>query len=69
MRVTGLVLAAGASSRLGRPKQLVEVGGRPLVVHAVDALLDGGVEEIVVVVVPTPSPSLRRFPTIRRFAP
>ncbi|MCB0871958.1 MAG: nucleotidyltransferase family protein [Actinobacteria bacterium] len=50
MRVTGLVLAAGASSRLGRPKQLVEVGGRPLVVHAVDALLDGGVEEIVVVV-------------------
>ncbi|MEZ5080328.1 MAG: nucleotidyltransferase family protein [Thermoleophilia bacterium] len=50
MRVTGLVLAAGASSRLGRTKQLVEVGGRSLVVHAVDALSDGGVEEIVVVV-------------------
>lgn len=36
--VTGVVLAAGASRRLGRPKQLVRVDGVPLVVQAVSAL-------------------------------
>ncbi|MGH2621836.1 MAG: selenium cofactor biosynthesis protein YqeC, partial [Anaerolineales bacterium] len=34
-RVAGIVLAAGGSSRLGHPKQVVEVRGRPLVWHAV----------------------------------
>lgn len=34
------VLAAGASRRLGRPKQLARWRGRPLVLHAVDIALD-----------------------------
>ncbi|RZS91686.1 molybdenum cofactor cytidylyltransferase [Motilibacter rhizosphaerae] len=37
MSVWALVLAAGASRRLGRPKQLEVVRGRPLLAHALDA--------------------------------
>jgi len=36
--VAGVVLAAGASRRLGRPKQLVEAAGVPLVVRTIRAL-------------------------------
>jgi molybdenum cofactor cytidylyltransferase len=43
------VLAAGASSRLGRPKQLLDLGGRPLLQHVLDASVASAVEEIVVV--------------------
>jgi molybdenum cofactor cytidylyltransferase len=35
-RVTGLVLAAGGSRRLGQPKQLLPYRGRPLLDHALD---------------------------------
>ena len=48
--ISGIVLAAGESSRFGSTKQLVEVDGKPLVVHAIDALRDAGVDEILVVV-------------------
>ncbi|MBJ7457089.1 MAG: nucleotidyltransferase family protein [Thermoleophilia bacterium] len=37
MCVTGIVLAAGRGSRMGAPKQLVPLGGRPLLQHVVDA--------------------------------
>jgi molybdenum cofactor cytidylyltransferase len=47
--ISGVVLAAGAGSRFGATKQLVELHGRPLVVHAIDALLQGGVGEVLVV--------------------
>ena len=47
--VTGIVLAAGTSSRLGQPKQLLELDGRPLLQHAVDAMEDSGLFDIVVV--------------------
>lgn len=46
----GLVLAAGESSRFGSPKQLVEVGGVPLVRRTV-ALAQGVCEGPVIVVV------------------
>jgi CTP:molybdopterin cytidylyltransferase MocA len=45
-----IVLAAGASSRLGQSKQLVAVDGRPLVVRAAEAALAGGLWPVVVVV-------------------
>jgi molybdenum cofactor cytidylyltransferase len=47
--ITGVVLAAGAGSRFGGTKQLADVEGEPLVLHAVDALREGGVDEILVV--------------------
>ena len=48
-RVAGIVLAAGASRRLGRPKQLLPIGGRPLLQHVVDAAAASSLAEIVIV--------------------
>ena len=47
--VAGLVLAAGASSRLGTPKQLVVHRGQPLVRRAVLALVEAGAQPAIVV--------------------
>jgi molybdenum cofactor cytidylyltransferase len=48
--VSGLLLAAGTSSRLGRPKQLEELDGIALVSRAVGALGESDVDEVVVIV-------------------
>lgn len=37
--IGGLILAAGGSRRFGSPKQLADLGGEPLLQHAIDALL------------------------------
>lgn len=44
-----VVLAAGASRRLGRSKQLLPFRGRPLVRGAVEAAMDAGARPLVVV--------------------
>jgi molybdenum cofactor cytidylyltransferase len=49
-RVAGLILAAGASSRLGRPKQLLDWGGRPLLRAAAETALAARLDPIIVVV-------------------
>lgn len=49
-RLSGVLLAAGASRRLGRPKQLLVWQGEPLVRRAARAALDAGVHELIVVV-------------------
>ena len=46
--VLGLVLAAGGSTRMGRPKQLAELDGRPLLAHVLAALADAPVDRVVV---------------------
>jgi molybdenum cofactor cytidylyltransferase len=47
--ISGVVLAAGIGSRFGGTKQIVVVEGRPLAQHAIDSLVEGGVDEIIVV--------------------
>ncbi len=45
-----IVLAAGGSTRMGQPKQLLEVGGRAMIARAVDAVLASGAFPVAVVV-------------------
>ncbi len=47
--VSGLILAAGASSRMGRPKQLLRIRGKTMVAQAAEAFMSAGISEIVVV--------------------
>ena len=48
--IAAVILAAGGSSRMGRPKQLLDWGGRPLVRAAAETALAARLDPIVVVV-------------------
>lgn len=48
--LSGVLLAAGASRRLGRPKQLLVWQGEALVRRAARAALEAGVDELITVV-------------------
>ena len=50
MRVVAIVTAAGSAERFGGKKLLTPIDGEPLLDHTIDALLDGGVSEVIVVV-------------------
>ena len=50
VRVAGIILAAGRSTRMGSPKQLLEIDGRPMIAHVIDTALATTLDEIVVVV-------------------
>jgi CTP:molybdopterin cytidylyltransferase MocA len=47
--VAGVLLAAGAGSRLGRPKALVVVGGQSMARRGITLLRDGGADPVIVV--------------------
>jgi CTP:molybdopterin cytidylyltransferase MocA len=47
--VAGLLLAAGAGSRMGRPKALVKLAGEPLDTRGVRLLREAGLDPVVVV--------------------
>ncbi len=49
-RLAAVILAAGSSTRLGQPKQLLGVGGATLVARAADAALRAGASPVIVVV-------------------
>jgi molybdenum cofactor cytidylyltransferase len=49
MRVAAVVLAAGASTRLGSPKQLAMLGGETLLERAVRVAREAGCQPVVVV--------------------
>jgi molybdenum cofactor cytidylyltransferase len=48
--ISAVVLAAGMSTRLGRPKQLLSIGDQTMIEVVIDKLLEAEIEEIVVVV-------------------
>jgi len=49
MTVAAIILAAGASRRLGHPKQLVEYGGKTLLEHALSAAKEAGAVPVLAV--------------------
>lgn len=66
--ISGIVLAAGRSSRMGRPKQLLELAGRPLLQHVLDVAERAPLEEIVLVLGDSAGPvwaALRPGPRVR----
>jgi len=50
--VVGIILAAGASSRMGRPKALLPIGQDSFVTRVCRTLLEAGVDDLVVVAGP-----------------
>jgi molybdenum cofactor cytidylyltransferase len=52
--ISAVVLAAGSSTRMGRPKLLLPLAGKPIVQHVVDTALGAPVDEVVVVLGPEP---------------
>jgi molybdenum cofactor cytidylyltransferase len=49
MNVAAIILAAGASTRMGRSKQLLPVNGRPLLLHTLDVAEQAGLMPVVTV--------------------
>jgi molybdenum cofactor cytidylyltransferase len=47
--LSGIILAAGTSTRMGHPKQLLPLEGRPLLQHVLDAAIASCLEEIILV--------------------
>lgn len=47
--IAGIILAAGSSSRMGQPKQLLDWGGRPLVRVIAATALTAALDEVIVV--------------------
>jgi molybdenum cofactor cytidylyltransferase len=67
VRFGAVILAAGASSRMGTPKQLLLVDGKPLLIRAVDAVLATEAWPVVVVLGANAEqirPTLARLPVL-----
>jgi molybdenum cofactor cytidylyltransferase len=67
LRFGCMILAAGSSSRLGAPKQLLIVGGKPLIVRAAEAALASAAWPVVVVLGANADkirPALARLPVL-----
>ena len=45
-----IILAAGASKRLGRPKQTLRYKNKTLLSHAIDSASNAGIDAVVIVI-------------------
>ncbi|MCS7051685.1 MAG: nucleotidyltransferase family protein, partial [Thermomicrobium sp.] len=63
VRVAGIVLAAGFSRRLGQPKQLVPICGKPALQHVLDAARKSRLSPLVLVVGSHLAPRLHELDT------
>ena len=50
MNVTAIILAAGASRRMGTQKLLLPFAGKTVIQHVIDRVIEGGVTDVVAVV-------------------
>jgi molybdenum cofactor cytidylyltransferase len=48
--IAAVILAAGGSTRMGESKQLLPLGGKPMVRHTTEAVCAAGLDQVVVVV-------------------
>lgn len=48
-QTAGIILAAGGSERLGRPKQLLDWSGKPFIVQVVQNVISAGLDPVIVV--------------------
>ncbi|MBU0703130.1 MAG: HAD-IIA family hydrolase [Chloroflexi bacterium] len=48
-QIAAIILAAGGSTRLGQPKQLLDWGGRPLLAHVAGVALSAGLDPLIAV--------------------
>jgi molybdopterin-guanine dinucleotide biosynthesis protein A len=65
IKVSGVIMAGGASLRLGRNKALERVGGKTLVERVIDSLVPLTSEVLVVVARPEQAAALRLPPSVR----
>lgn len=56
--VIGAVLEGGASLRMGEPKAMIELGGKPMIAHAVGAVIEARLDPVVVAKPDSPVPDL-----------
>lgn len=57
-----VIVAGGSGKRMGRPKQMLPLGGKPVLAHTVQAFKNtAGVQEIVVVTPPENRPALDHY--------
>lgn len=59
--IAAVVPAAGLSTRMGRPKLLLEIGGQTVIARVVGAFLEGGVDAVVVIVPPAAQEGAERL--------
>ncbi len=50
MNYAALILAAGSSSRMGQPKQMLDINGEKLLVRTARATLEAGLKNVMVVI-------------------
>jgi len=62
-RVSAVVLAAGGSKRLGRPKQLLPLAGRTMIEQVLGTVMAVGVHEVIVVLGHAAAPIAEHMPS------